>query len=146
MITETNEPQSTERQTAPPASATEPPSGSTVGGVARQIARARIGRVPVGGLLAAVAIAGLLGTAYNIGTPTAGAALDAGRMPMAAGAPVSGGFAPTRPAAARATAQEEAAKLNGLQLAPDTGTTTTTGDRPADRDPGVQSDRQDRLR
>ena len=126
MITETNEPQSTERQTAPPASATEPPSGSTVGGVARRIARARIGRVPVGGLLAAVAIAGLLGTAYNIGTPTAGAALDAGRMPMAAGAPVSGGFSSDTAGGGSGDGTGEAAKLNGLQLAPDTGTTTTT--------------------
>jgi hypothetical protein len=92
MTTDTDEQQPAERLTNATDSATQPHRGSLAGRVVRRIARARIGRVPVGGLLAAVAIVALLGTAYNIGTPTAGAHADSERAPLAAGAPIVGGF------------------------------------------------------
>ena len=65
--------------------------GSRVGRSARRIAGARIGRVPLGGLVAAIALIALVGAAYTVGTPGAGgsATLDAQRLPMV-GAPVAG--------------------------------------------------------
>ena len=54
MTTDTDEQQPTERRTEATDIATEPHRGSLAGRVARRIARARIGRVPVAGLLAAV--------------------------------------------------------------------------------------------
>jgi hypothetical protein len=65
--------------------------GSRVGRTARRIAGARIGRVPLGGLVAAIALIALVGAAYTVGTPGAGgsATLDAQRLPMV-GAPVAG--------------------------------------------------------
>lgn len=125
MTTDTDEPQPTKRQTEATDGATEPHPGSLAGRVTRRVARARIGRVPVGGLLAAVAIVALLGTAYNLGTPTAGAALDAERMSMAPGAPVTGGFSSDTTGASGEGASG-VAKLNSLALPADSGTTTTT--------------------
>ena len=49
--------------------ANEPRTGSHLGNAARRVLRARIGRLPVGGLLAAVAVAALLSAAYNLGAP-----------------------------------------------------------------------------
>jgi hypothetical protein len=65
--------------------------GGRVGRTARRIAGARIGRVPLGGLVAAIALIALVGAAYTVGTPGAGgsATLDAQRLPMV-GAPVAG--------------------------------------------------------
>ena len=86
MTTDTDEQQPTEPRTEATGSATEPHRGSPAGRLARRVVRARIGRVPVAGLLAAVAIMALLGTAYSIGTPTAGTSLDGERAPSAMGA------------------------------------------------------------
>jgi hypothetical protein len=70
-------------------------SGNLAGKAARRIVGARIGRVPVAGLLAAVAIAALLGAAYYVGTPhSAGASLDGARF-AADGAPVPAGMTDT---------------------------------------------------
>jgi hypothetical protein len=68
--------------------------GSRVGRTARRIAGARIGRVPVGGLVAAIALVALVGAAYTIGTPGAGGStgVDTQRLPMV-GAPVAAGSA-----------------------------------------------------
>ena len=51
-----------------------PAPGSThrIGRLARGIVRGHVGRVPVGGVLAAIAVAALLSAAYAIGTPATG--------------------------------------------------------------------------
>ena len=58
--------------------------GSRVGRSARRIAGARIGRVPLGGLVAAIALVALVGAAYTIGTPGAGGStgVDTQRLSM----------------------------------------------------------------
>jgi hypothetical protein len=73
-----------------------------------------------------VAIVALLGTAYDIGTPRAGAALDAHRGPGAVGEPVAGGFSSDTVGGSGGGAAG-VAKLNSLALPADSGTTTTTG-------------------
>jgi hypothetical protein len=125
MTTDTDEQQPAERRTNANDNATQPHRGSLAGKVARRIARARIGRVPVGGLLAAVAIVALLGTAYGIGTPTAGAHVDAERA-GATGAHAVGGFSSDM-AGGSGGGAAGVAKLNSLALPADGGTTTTTG-------------------
>jgi len=71
--------------------ANEPHPGSYLGRTARRVFGARVGRVPVGGLMAAVALVALLGAAYSIGTAKAGgsACVDAQRL-SAVDAPVAG--------------------------------------------------------
>ena len=58
--------------------------GGRVGRTVRRIAGARIGRVPLGGLVAAIALVALVGAAYTIGTPGAGGStgVDTQRLSM----------------------------------------------------------------
>jgi hypothetical protein len=66
----TAEPQPTESGAVESDSAAESqPTG--VGALYRRIARARFGRIPAGGLLAAAAMVAVLGTAYYLGNPQA---------------------------------------------------------------------------
>ena len=123
MTTDTDEQQPTERRTEATDIATEPHPGSLAGRVARRIARARLGRVPVAGLLAAGAIVALLGMAYNLGTPTAGASADSERAPSYMGA-VPGGFNSQTASGAGVVAGGDAKDIAALPA--DTGTTTTS--------------------
>ena len=73
--------------------ANQPPTGSSVGNVVRRVAGAHIGRVPIGGLVAAVAVATLLGTAYYLGNPSVAGSGGLGsnqRALSAEGAPAIG--------------------------------------------------------
>ena len=68
MTFDASDQEPTGKEAATP-SPTDPHPGTLVGRTARRIVGAHVGRVPVGGAIAAVAIAALLGSAYYIGTP-----------------------------------------------------------------------------
>jgi hypothetical protein len=75
MTTNANEPQPVEDRSA--RSAASLPR-DVLGFVARKIARGRVGRLPVSGIVAAVALVSLLGAAYTIGNPPSAGAAQAG--------------------------------------------------------------------
>ena len=64
---------------------------------ARKIARGRVGRVPVSGIVAAVALVSLLGAAYAIGNPPSAGAPDSGLRHPAYGAGPAASAAPAAP-------------------------------------------------
>ena len=75
MTTNANEPQPVENRSA--RSAASRPR-DVLGFVARKISRGRVGRLPVSGIVAAVALVSLLGAAYAIGNPPNAGATQAG--------------------------------------------------------------------
>ena len=94
MIANANEPQPVEDRNARSASSLP---RDVLGFVARKIARGRVGRVRVSGIVAAVALVSLLGAAYMIGNPPAAGAPDAGLRNSAYGAEPASTAAPAAP-------------------------------------------------
>jgi hypothetical protein len=123
MTTETDEPQPNELQTATPDNATERHSGGLAGRVARRMVRAHIGRVPIGGPLAAVAIVALLGAAYYVGNPPTNSGLDSEQNLSAIDAPVRAAIGGPVSGPAGSSG---GSGLGSLSLAPDSVNTTPT--------------------
>jgi hypothetical protein len=125
MTTDASEPQPTGGQTGAMHKATGPISGRLVVRASRRFVGARIGRVPVGGLVAAVALVALLSGAYYVGTPGAGgsATLDGKRM-AAIGAPVPAALPIAGVAIDGQTGNGGAQQGSLAGLNPDSGLTT----------------------
>ena len=106
MTTDASEPQKAGGQTAATDRAVDPHFGSLAGRAIRRLAGARIGRVPVGGLVVVVALVGLLAAAYNIGTPSGGGGVALQRL--------SGDGAPTAAPAAMPAGDTGTKQFSGV--------------------------------
>jgi hypothetical protein len=108
----------------------EPPSNKHRS-IARRVLGARVGRIRVGGLLAAVALVALIGSAYYIGTPSAdgggSAALDGKRMPVFGAAISAPAATPADGAVPAASGDVQSGVGHSAEGALDSsGSTTTT--------------------
>jgi hypothetical protein len=125
MTTDANDPQPAESPAAETGGPVHHP-GNPLGRAGRRIIGAHVGRVPVGGILAAVAVVALLASAYYIGTPRAAhdSLTDSSNgQRFSANAPVA---APVPAALPGAVNDQSGGDQKSLQFGADTGTGTTT--------------------